>query len=158
MAGQPEGCPVLAFYVNIGIVEMSYISLFIFIFIFFVSEPYCADADLSNVYDENTEITVSGAVIEIVAQKRGPVILKLMPARRIYHVVTAPPWFLREHQVVFRSGTLIEVKGSKYFSRDGNIYIISREIRNPETGRRIILRDLHSKPVWGGHGMHRKDP
>ncbi len=137
---------------------MLYFSLSIFIIILIIAQPSYADADLSDVYDENTEITVSGSVIEIISQKRGPVIIILKPARRTYHVVTAPPWFLVKHEIVFLSGTRIEVKGSKYFSRDGNIYIISREITNPETGKRIILRDPHSRPVWGRHGMNRKQP
>lgn len=137
---------------------MNYYSLVIFIIVLSICQTSYADADLSDVYDENTEITISGAVVEIISQKRGPVIIKLKPAKRVYHVVTAPPWFLVEHQVIFRSGSIIEVKGSKYFSRDGTIYIISREIKNPETGKRIILRDLHSKPVWGRHRMHGKQP
>lgn len=137
---------------------MSYLSLPIFALILLISQTSYADTDLSDVYDENTEITVSGSVIEIISQKKGPVIIKLRPARRTYYVVTAPPWYLVEHEIVFRSGAVIEVKGSKYFSRDGNIYIISREIKNPETGKRIILRDLHSKPAWGRHGMNRKTP
>lgn len=138
--------------------KMSYMNVFLFFFILLMAQPLYAETDLSEGYDENTEITVSGVIFDVIAQKRDPVILKLMPGRRMYHVVTAPPWFFIEHNIVFRSGLAIEVKGSKYFGRDGNIYIISREIRNPETGKRIILRDLHLRPVWGRHGISRKPP
>ncbi len=133
-------------------------NLFLFIFVLFLAQPSYAETDLSEGYDENTEITVSGVVIDISSQKRGTVILKLRSGRRIYYVVTAPMWFFAQHDIVFRSGLVIEVKGSKYFGRDGIIYIISREIRDTETGKRIILRDLQSRPAWGRQGMNRKQP
>jgi len=129
-----------------------------FISIFFIAQASYAEADLSEGYDENTEITISGTVVDIVLPNRGPIILKISPGRRVYYVVTAPPWFLLQQEVAFVSGHMIEVKGSKYFGRDGNIYIIGREIRCCQPDKRIILRDKYSRPIWGGHGKHRGHP
>lgn len=137
---------------------MNIIPLVFFICLFFIVQPSHAETDLSDVYDENTEITISGKILDITLPKRGPIILKISHSRRTSYVVTAPPWYLLQHNIVFSSGLMIEVKGSKYFGRDGNIYIIGREIRCPHTGKKIILRDMNSRPIWGGHGIHKRQP
>lgn len=140
------------------VIFMNIISLVFFICVFFIVQTSHAETDLSEVYDDNTEITISGKIIDIALPKRGPIILKLRPGRMTYYVVTAPPWYLSEQDIVFSAGLMIEVKGSKYFDREGNIYIIGREIKCRHTGKKIILRDMNSRPLWGRHGMQRRLP
>lgn len=137
---------------------MNIIALVFFICILLTAQTAYAETDLSEVYDENTEIKISGKIIGITLPKRGPIILKLSPGRITYYVVTAPPWYLSQQDIVFNTGLMIEVKGSKYFGREGNIYIIGREIKYRDTGKKIILRDIYSRPLWGRHGMQRRPP
>ncbi len=137
---------------------MNIILLTFFICLFFIVQPSHAETDLSEVYDENTELTISGKIIDIVLPKRGPAILKLSPGRMTYYVVTAPRWYLSQQDIVLNAGLMIEVKGSKYFGREGNVYIIGREIKCRQTGKKIILRDMHSRPLWGRHEMQRRQP
>lgn len=128
-----------------------------FLFAFLLLAEYTlAEHDLSEFYDENTEITISGKIIEVLAPKRGPILLKIKPNRKEYFIVTAPPWFLRQQEIVFNRGIYIEVKGSKFFSKEGNVYIIGKELRLDQDRRRIILRDIHSRPLWRGQGMNRR--
>jgi len=113
-----------------------------------------AETEITEGYDENTEITIKGTITEIVQGMRGPVILILKIDSKTYNVVTAPRWYLSREAITFSSGSALEITGSKYFGRDGNIYIIVRQVKNPETGKVIILRDSYCKPLWRGHRMH----
>lgn len=105
-------------------------------------------------YDENTEVTVKGAVVETLRGIRGPVTLRLIHQDRAYRIVTAPPWYLRREGIVFPQGSEIEVTGSKYFGEDGNIYVIARKIRETKTGKEFFFRDAFCRPVW--HGMRNR--
>jgi hypothetical protein len=49
------------------------------------------------------------------------------------------------------------VVGSKYIGRDGNLYIVARQLRNPATGRMVILRDSAYRPLWKGHRMYHRN-
>ncbi|GEM_PF-453069 len=114
-----------------------------------------AETEITEGYDENTEITIRGTVIEIMHGMRGPVILKLKTGTKTYNVVTAPRWYLSRNAITFSIGTALEVTGSRYFGRDGNLYVIARQIRDTETGSVTVLRDSYCKPLWrGGHRMH----
>jgi hypothetical protein len=114
-----------------------------------------AETEITEGYDENTEITIRGTVIEIMHGMRGPVILKLKTGIKTYNVVTAPGWYLSRNAITFSIGTALEVTGSRYFGRDGNLYVIARQIRDAETGSVTVLRDSYCKPLWrGGHRMH----
>lgn len=134
---------------------MKIILPFLFAFILLAHNSF-AQYDLSEFYDENTEVTISGEIIEVLSPKRGPLLLKIKPHKREYFIVTAPLWFLKQQDVVFNQGIFIEVKGSKFFSREGNVYIIGKELRLDQDGKRIILRDIHSRPLWRGQGMNRR--
>lgn len=114
-----------------------------------------AGTEITEGYDENTEITIKGTVTEVMHGMRGPVILKLKTATKTYNVVTAPRWYLSRNAITFIIGTALEITGSKYFAKDGNLYIIARQVKNPETGSVTVLRDSYCKPLWrGGNRMH----
>ncbi len=129
-----------------------------FIGIILIAQHSYAQEDLSEVYDENTEITISGTITDVMLPKKGPTLLRLKLRKMTYLVVTAPHWYLAQQDIIFKQGLILEVKGSKYFSREGNIYIIGSEIKFQETGKKIILRDKYLRPLWRGHGMHRGKP
>jgi len=105
-------------------------------------------------YDENTEVTIKGAVTEIIKGKRGPVRLRMIYQGKTYYVVTAPIWYLRREGITFQQGSGLEVTGSKYFGKDGNIYVIARKIREEKTGKEVFFRDAMCIPMW--HGMRNR--
>lgn len=114
-----------------------------------------AETEITEGYDENTEIIIRGTIAEIMHGIRVPIILKLKTGTKIYNVVTAPMWYLARNAITFSIGTTLEVTGSRYFGRDGNLYVIARQIRDAETGSVTVLRDSYCKPLWrGGHRMH----
>jgi hypothetical protein len=101
-------------------------------------------------YDENTEITIRGPVMEVVREMRGPVILRIQYRDMIYHVITAPMWYLRQQNLMFSGGIELEVTGSRFMSGDGKLYLIARKIREVQTGRELLFRDLSLRPCWRG--------
>ncbi|HAK88651.1 MAG TPA: hypothetical protein DHV16_07555 [Nitrospiraceae bacterium] len=113
-----------------------------------------AESDIKEGYDENTEITIKGTVTEIIHVKRGPVILRVKTSGKSYTVVTAPHRYLSGEAITFNTDSLMEITGSKYFGRDGNLYIIGRQIKDLTTGKTIMLRDSSCKPLWRNHRMH----
>ncbi|MFZ5997164.1 MAG: hypothetical protein ACOYW7_06715 [Nitrospirota bacterium] len=126
------------------------------LFLLPLSSAY-AESDIKEGYDENTEITIRGKITEIIQERRGPVIVRLKSGNKTYAVVTAPSWHLESERVTFTPGSEIEVRGSKYFGRDGALYIIARHLNDLATGRVITLRDSSCKPMWmhRGHARHR---
>lgn len=115
-------------------------------------------------YDENTEITVSGTVLETFRDmpcggmrgcRGGPVIVKLRTKTRVYLVITAPFWYLKQQNIDFPAATPLEVSGSKFAGTDGNLYLIARSVRFAESGRTLPLRDDAYIPLWRGTRMHR---
>ncbi len=114
-----------------------------------------AESDVPEGYDENTELTVKGAVSEITRGVRGPVVLTLQSRNKVYRVITAPPRYLEQEGIHFTSGDELEVMGSKFLGRDGVLYIMSRQIRNLATGKITTFRDSMCRPLWRGRGMQR---
>ena len=106
--------------------------------------------ELEEGYDENTEVTIKGTVKELVKEMRGPLILRIPYRDRVYHVVTAPIWYLRQQNLVFQSGLELEVTGSRFVRMDGTLYLVARKIREVKTGREIFFRDLRLRPCWRG--------
>ncbi len=120
------------------------------------STPAGAESDIKEGYDENTELSIRGTVIESLREMKGPLLIRLRFRARSYMVITAPPWYLHEENVILRENSEVEVVGSKYIGRDGNLYIVARQLRNPETGRVIMLRDSTYRQLWKGHRMHNR--
>jgi hypothetical protein len=134
-------------------------TILIAVFLLSLFSPAYAETDIREGYDENTEMIIKGTVAEITKGSRGPVILRLISGDRIFNVVTAPPWYLNREGITFQAGAELEITGSKYFGRDGSLYIIGKRIKNPQTGSVIILRDKLCRPLWKGHRMpHRQLP
>jgi hypothetical protein len=82
--------------------------------------------------------------------------LNLKARTKTYRVITAPPWYLSREAIAFEPASEVEVVGSKYIGRDGDLYLICREIREVASGRVIVLRDESYRPLWKGHRMHRR--
>lgn len=132
---------------GLGLLNLCKIILIVVFLLSVVSFSY-AETEITEGYDENTEITIIGTVAEIMHGMRGPLILKLKTGTKTYNVVIAPMWYLSRNAITFSIGTALEVTGSRYFRRDGNLYVIARQIRNAETGSVTVLRDSYCKPLW----------
>ena len=130
-------------------------SISLILFLFFLYPPGAHSAEQGEGYDKNTELTVTGTIKEVVKESRGPVIIRLLHRDRIYNVYTAPPWYLRQENIVFTPGLEIEVTGSKVLAEDGAFYLLSWKIREVKTGRVIIVRDDLLKPLWKGRRQSR---
>lgn len=112
-----------------------------------------AETEITEGYDENTEITIKGTIVEVIHGIKGPVILKMRTGIKVYNVVTAPRWYLVRSAIVFDKDIPLEVTGSRYFAADGNLYIIARHLKNLRTGQTIFFRDSFCRPLWGRHGI-----
>ncbi len=120
----------------------------------FCSHAY-AESEITEGYDENTEVTLKGTLTDVTRGMRGPVILILRSGSKDYKVVTAPPWYIARQGINLTPGTSYEVTGSKYISADGNLYIIAGRLKDLSTGNVVQLRDASYMPLWRGHGMMR---
>jgi hypothetical protein len=109
-----------------------------------------AAAEDNEGYDANTELKLSGVVINISDNVRGPVIVRLKVKARIYDIHAGPRWFWDSVGSDIRVNTRVQVTGSKLIGRDGSLRIIGRNIKNLDTGRFIALRDESLTPVWRG--------
>jgi hypothetical protein len=131
------------------------ITSFVFIFaILFFSYAY-AENELSEGYDENTEVTIKGTIKDVGRGMRGPVIVLLQAGSKNYQVITAPPWYIAQEGIELRPGSSYEVTGSKFIARDGNPYIIASRLKDLSTGKITQLRDSSCMPLWKGRRMKR---
>lgn len=131
------------------------ITSFVFAFvILFFSYAY-AENEVSEGYDENTEVTLKGTIKDVGRGMRGPVIVLLQVGGKNYQVITAPPWYIAQEGIELKLGSSYEVTGSKFISRDGNLYIIASHLRDLSTGKTTQLRDSFCMPLWKGKRMKR---
>jgi len=107
-------------------------------------------------YDPNTEIAIRGKIAEVIQRDRGPVVIGIIKHDRIYHVLTAPGWYIEQEKIELRLGDEVVVHGAKFFSKKGELFIIARSIHNISTGKIFLFRDEFMKPCWRGRGLHRK--
>ena len=111
------------------------ITSFVFTFvILFFSYAY-AENEVSEGYDENTEVTLKGTIKDVGRGMRGPVIVLLQVGGKNYQVITAPPWYIAQEGIELKLGSSYEVTGSKFISRDG------KPLYNREPSKRLIYRE-----------------
>lgn len=116
--------------------------------------PLPVKAESMEGYDENTEMNVKGIIKEVGSKgMHGPLIVKIANGKA-YYIVTAPVWYLRTENINFQIDSNVEITGSKYFGKDGQLYVIARKIKDTTTGKEIFLRDSRCMPMW--HGMRNR--
>lgn len=125
------------------------------LFILLIFSSAFAEKEITEGYDENTEVTVSGTIKVVLQETRGPRIFILQSANRDYKVVTAPWWYISQEGIRFEIGADFEVTGSKYIAPDGVSYIIASRLKNLSTGKITPLRDSAGMPLWRGRMMRR---
>lgn len=130
------------------------ITFSVFLLLIFQATFAFAEQFVSEGYDENTEISIKGSVAEIIySERRGPVVIRVALGGRVYNIATAPQWYLTKNAIAFQVGENLEIRGSKYLSRDGTLYLIARQIKNVTTGNIINFRDPRCKPLWHNNHM-----
>lgn len=117
--------------------------------LFLVLTPGAYPAGLDEGYDENTEVTITGTIMEIF-RERGPVIVRVASRGRNYDVCTGPPWFIQMENVNFTPGAEVEMTGSKMVSPDGTLSLILRRLKDIKTGKEVQFRDDFLRPLWRG--------
>lgn len=103
-------------------------------------------------YDLNTEITLSGVIVEIPDGSRGPQRFLLKSGDRIYQAITGPRWYLWEIGLALSKGENVKVTGSKMFDREGNLLLILYSLKDLDTGKLFKFRDENIRPLWSGRG------
>jgi len=127
----------------------------VFIFVFIIVDTSLANQNLIG-YDENTEIIVSGTILTpLESEFRGLRCFTMESRARIFHVVTAPMWFLKKTHMKFHQGMDIRVVGSKFYGSDGALYLMAKSIKVLPGGRSIQFRDTKCNPVWNTKGAKR---
>ncbi|MEA1867429.1 MAG: hypothetical protein U9N19_04920 [Thermodesulfobacteriota bacterium] len=100
-------------------------------------------------YDENTEVVIRGTIKQCVVRPYMRLqCFTLQTRTRIFRVIVAPRWFVRRIGLKLNNGEDVKVVGSKFFGRDGCLFLLARSIRFLSSGRNVVLRDRSCKPVW----------
>ncbi len=100
-------------------------------------------------YDENTEVTVIGKVVNPHANSYlGLECFKIKVCGHLYRVLTAPSWFITGLGFNLKKGQKAKIVGSKFYGCDGQVYIMARYIRMMPHGITVVFRDQDCRPVW----------
>lgn len=101
-------------------------------------------------YDVNTVGSMRGKLLAIEVPEDGPVRFLLASEGERWVVLTSPAWFWRMTEMQLAPGDSVVVRGSKTLGADGTLYLIAQEIRLPESGSAVLVRDRRGAPLWGG--------
>ena len=98
-------------------------------------------------YDLTTETKLKGTIdeVKVIPGPSEGVHLMLKSATETTLIHVAPETFLKEMDVSFDKGDLIDVTGSK-IKVDGQDEILAREIT--KNGNQLTLRDKKGMPIW----------
>jgi hypothetical protein len=99
-------------------------------------------------FDVNTVGEVTGKAQSVVRPTKGPVMFDLFTPGETYRVVAAPTWFLDDLKVRIAEGDALRVVGSKAVGKDGNLYIVARDIYIAGSSRPVALRDASGEAKW----------
>lgn len=98
-------------------------------------------------YDKSSEAKVKGVVDDLKTAADGGVHLTLKTDKGLLDVAIAPEKFLKEMEITFAKGDVLEILGSQV-TVDGAPVFLAREVTRG--GDVMVLRDDHGKPVWVG--------
>lgn len=116
--------------------------------------------DLHQGYDENTVISFSGTVVEIVSgQGREPALAVVESSGERVSLVLGPGDYWREQGLELRPGDVVSARGSKALGKDGVAYLMVQNIARDSDSREIALRNRTTgRPAWSGgqRPMHQR--
>jgi len=111
-----------------------------------------AGLNLSQGYDRNTVVTVTGRVAALPAAESDPVTIELATVNDRFTVVLGPRWYLQDDDLGWKMGDTVSVRGSRAQGKDGHSYLISQWISLPDGGQLTVRSDT-GRPLWSG-GRH----
>ena len=127
---------------------------FIFIICFFLL-PFSASADrlfhreILEKYDPNTEIFLRGKVKRVwILPKYKFLIVDVKRRKKIYKVIIGPLWFIKKKRIYLKPGNEVIIKGSKFFTKKGKLFILTRYLYIVDKNHIYYLRDKNFKPYW----------
>jgi len=129
---------------------------FIFIiFIGFLFLPFSASAnrffhrEILEKYDPNTEILLRGKVKRVwILPKYKFLIVNVKRRKKIYKVIIGPLWFVKKKRIYLKPGNEVIIKGSKFFTKKGELFILTRYLYIVDKNHIYYLRDKNFKPCW----------
>ena len=133
-------------------IQGNVLKIIIMLTIFLVVNAGQSTADVSGEYDLNTEINLSGTIIEELDRARGPRILLFESNNRAYHLITAPQWYLWKIGLFLKEGASVEITGSRVLDEDGNLYLLINNLQMKDSGELYKFRNKNMKPLWRGRG------
>lgn len=132
---------------------MNYLIFFFWILSLFL--PFSVNADKTffdkvlRKYDPNTEVFLRGKVKRIwILPKYNFVILDVRRKKLIYKVAVAPLEYVKKMHIYITPEDEIIVKGSKFFTKKGEIFILTRVLYIINKDCLYYLRDKNFKPLW----------
>jgi hypothetical protein len=72
--------------------------------------------------------------------------------------LTAPGWYIAQEKIELKLGDEVVVHGAKFFSKNGELFLIARSIHNISNGKIYSFRDEFMKPCWRGKGNRKFIP
>jgi len=108
-----------------------------------------AGLNLSQGYDRNTVVTVTGRVAALPAADSDPVTIELTTVTDRFIVVLGPRWYLQDDDLGWKVGDTVSVRGSRAQGKDGQSYLISQWISLPDGGQLTVRSDT-GRPLWSG--------
>ncbi len=108
-------------------------------------------------YDLNTVTEVKGILKNLVLSEKGPAHFTLLSGLDSYVIFMSPRWYLEDLNFSISEGTEITVVGSKSMGKDGNLYIIAREIKL-SNNQVYSFRGKSGMPLWRGNLQRERFP
>lgn len=107
--------------------------------------------DLHQGYDQNTVVSLSGAVVSIdLGDNQGPALAVVQTTGERVSLVLGPRDFWREKGIPLRPGDPVDVRGSKAQGQNGVVYLMVQSIAKSGDTQETILRNPTGRPVWSG--------
>jgi len=101
-------------------------------------------------YERHTARAVEGVVEGLTLPESGPVSFRLRSTDEVYVVLGPPSWYWRDQGIPLADGSEAGVTGSATVGRDGELYLLARELRPAGAGWAYRLRDMMGRPAWRG--------
>ena len=108
-----------------------------------------AGLNLSQGYDRNTVVTITGRVAALPVADSDPVTIELVTASDRFIVVLGPRWYLQNDDLGWKVGDTVTVRGSRAQGKDGQSYLITQWISLPN-GSQLTVRSDTGRPAWSG--------
>lgn len=113
--------------------------------------------DLSQGYDQNTVISLSGTVVGIeLGDGKDPALAVVKTPTETVSLVLGPRDFWQARGIALKPGDSVSVRGSKAQGEDGVVYLIVQSLAKagdtPNDIQETTLRNATGRPAWSGAG------